>query len=392
MVYDSVGQVACRGVAGGSVFLVHNEKDINDFPEQGVLVAPDLFPEWKPIHAIQRSVAILTDSGKPIGPMASLARRFRIPFIVGLGDVTKRLFTGTMVTIDADENVVYEGLIEELINYHLIEGLGCGDEPEYQMFQIVQDKIAHLTLANCAAQEFTINSCQTLHDVVHLAYENAVKALIDRDPGRKESFGTSKQLKGNSNLVFQVIDIGDGLKSANISGSVITIEDIQSRPMVALGETLCTPDIWTDTVFNQSKETGSSSVINNVLANKKNLAVVSREYLNLVINMGSETDMVDSYICQEGYLNHIFCRFSNVNGRYSPRFVLAREVMKRLDFEIEETVIAINAWVSRLSPSAMEERLRKIGHLINFIRILDEGGYSDMSPENVSNFFFQKCA
>ena len=393
VVYDNVGQVACRGVAGGSVFLVRNEEDINDFPDQGVLVAPGLFPEWKPVRAIQRAAAILTDSGKPTGPMVSLARRFRTPFILGLGDATKRLFPGTMVTIDADENVVYEGLIEELVNYHLIEGLGYGDEPEYQMFQILQDKIAHLSLANCAAQEFTINSCQTLHDVAHLAYENAVKALIDRGPARKEPSGTSKQLKGNRDLVFQVIDIGDGLKSASIARSVINIEDIQSRPMVALGETLCTPDIWAaDTAFNQSRETCSSSVIDNVLANKKNLAVVSREYLNLVINMGRETDMVDSYICEEGCLNHIFCRFSNVNGRYSPRFVLAREVMKRLDFEIEETVIAINAWVSRLSPSAMEERLRKIGHLINFIRILDEGGYSDMSSENVSNFFFQKCA
>jgi len=392
VLYDSVGQVACRGVAGGPVFLVHNEKDINEFPDQGVLVAPSLLPEWKPKRSMQKAAAILTDSGKPTGPMVSLARHFRIPFIVGLGNVTKRLFTGTMVTIDADENVVYEGLIKELENYHLIEGLGYGDEPEYQMFQIVQDKIAHLTLANCAAQEFTINSCQTLHDVVHLAYENAVKALMDEDSCRKEFSWMSKQLKGNRNLVFQVINIGDGLKSANVSEPVINFKDIQSRPMVILGEAICTPGKWVDINFSQRKVTGSSAVADSISFNKKNVAVVSKEYLNLVMNLGCEIDMVDSYLCEEGELNHIFCRFSNIKGEYRPRFILTREVMQRLDFDVEETTKAINAWISRISPSAIEKRLRIIGHLINFIRILDEGGYSDMSSENLSSFFFQKCA
>jgi pyruvate,water dikinase len=376
-------------VAGGPVFLVRDKKDINEFPEQGVLVAPELLPEWELGCAMQKASAILSDSGKTNGSVASLARRFRIPFILGLKDATKRLFNGELLTIDADENVVYEGFIKELINYYLIEELGYGDELEYQMFQMVQDKVANLSLTNCETRDFNINSCQTIHDLAYLACENAIKGLIKGDSYRKEFFRASKLLKWGTNMVFQVIDIGDGLKSADFYESTISFEDIQSRPMIALGEKIFTSNKWVDIGFSQRKEEDSSAIADSVSFNKKNFVVLSKEYLNLIINLGFEIDMVDSYICEESELNYIFCRFSNLKGEYRPRFNLAREVMQQLSFEIEETPIALSAWISQLSPLAVEERLHIIGNLINFIHILDEGGYSNMSSESISRFFFR---
>ena len=380
VIYDNVGQVACRGVAGGPVFLVRNKKDINEFPEQGVLVAPELLPEWEPKCAMQKASAILTDSGKTDGSVASLARRFRIPFIVGLKDATKRLFNGELLTIDADENVVYQGLIKELINYYLIEELGYGDELEHQMFQMVQDKVANLSFTNweTQTQDFNINSCQTIHDLAYLACENAIKGLIKGDSYQKEFFRASKLLKWGKYMVFQIIDIGDGLKSANFSESTISFEDIQSRPMIALGEKLFAP---------KKKEKDSSAIADNVSFKKKNFAVLSKEYLNLTIHLGPAIDMIDSYVCEESELNYIFCRFSNLKGEAHPRFKLAREVMQQLSFEIEETPIALSAWISQLSPSAMEKRLHAIGNLFNFIHFRDEGGYSNLSSESISRFF-----
>lgn len=390
VICEGVGKVVCRGVACGSVFLVHNESDLKKIPERGVLVSTNPHPWGAQSQIFQKAVAMLTDEKKPTGPLVSLARHFRIPFITGLGEVAKHLSPGTLITVDADENIVYEGRVEELVNYHLVEGLGYEDEPEYQLFQIIQDKIAPLILENVAQPECTINDCQTLHDLIHLAHANAVKSLLDEDSSRKELTWMSKRLGINPNLIFQFIDLGEGLKSEKLSKSVIDLKDIQSRPMIALGESFCAHGFRGDPIPRKRMVADSFPITDDELSNRRNVAVVSREYVNLIMERGGELDMVDAYLCEEAELNYIFCRFSKVSDEDYSCF-LAYKVMQGLDFEVQETSKSLHAWISRLSPQDTEERLRIIGHLIIFIRISEERGYGDRSPEEVTKLFFQRC-
>ena len=123
LLYRQKGQVACRGVAAGPVFNLCTEKDPERLPAGVVLVAPEIKPEAELLRAIRTAAAILTDSGKPASHMASIAREFRIPTIVGLQDASVQLATGTLVTVDADENTVYLGRMQELLDYYQEERL-----------------------------------------------------------------------------------------------------------------------------------------------------------------------------------------------------------------------------------------------------------------------------
>jgi pyruvate, water dikinase len=381
VLYDNVGTVACRGIGCGPVFLANYTDDLKEFPEQGVLVISDSFPDEAQTQIMQSATAILIDSGKSTEPMVSHARYFHIPCIIGLGDVTKRLASGTIITVDADENVVYEGQIDELVNYHLIEGLGYEDVPEYQMFQIIQDKITPLTLTNLANPEFTIRACQTMHDLTHLAYENAVMVISNQELYRREFLPISNHLTCNHNLSFQIIDIGDGLKQEKSSGSVIGINALQCRPLLVLWEAFGAPDKKGDSLLPYA-DFGPNCV---------NTALVSKEYLNLVMHLENLTDMIDCFICEENDLNYIFCRFS-ARAHQNGLTILSQEVMRRLDLKVEKTSKALHAWLSGLAPQAMEERLRFIGHLIVFTRIADQRALKNMPLEDQCNFFFHHVA
>jgi Phosphoenolpyruvate synthase/pyruvate phosphate dikinase len=109
VLYDNVGNVACRGIGCGSVFLANHKENLKKFPEQGILVLSDPLPGEVQPQVMQRATAILIDSGKITDPMVFHARYFHIPCIIGLRDVTKHLTPGSVITVDADENVVYEG-------------------------------------------------------------------------------------------------------------------------------------------------------------------------------------------------------------------------------------------------------------------------------------------
>ena len=381
VLYDNLGTVACRGIGCGPVFLANHEEYLKEFPEQGVLVISDPLPEEAQTQVMQRATAILIDSGKITHPMVSHARFFHVPCITGLGDVTKRLTSGSAITVDADENVVYEGQIDELVNYNLIEGLGYEDAPEYQMFRIIQDKITPLTLTNLVHPEFTISACRTIHDLTHLAYENAVMGLTNQELYRREFLSISNRLAGSHNLTFQVIDIGDGLKQEKSSGSVIGINDLQCRPLFVLWETFGAPDRGSDFLPPRA-DLGSNGL---------NTALVSKEYLNLVMHVENLIDMIDCFICEENDLNYIFCRFSE-RAHQKGLTILFQEVMRRLDLKVKKTSKALHAWLSGLAPQAMEERLRFIGHLIVFTRISDQMALKDMSLEDQCNFFFHHVA
>ena len=67
------------------------------------------------VTVMPKAAAILTDAGSPTGHMALLAREFQVPTIINIGNATQILAPGQVVTVDANYNNVYEGLIPELL-------------------------------------------------------------------------------------------------------------------------------------------------------------------------------------------------------------------------------------------------------------------------------------
>ena len=106
------GLAVGEGVMTGDVHVIHDAAQIEQFRKGEVLVTDTTDPDWEPIMKI--ASAIVTDRGGRTSHAAIVARELGIPAIVGAGDATRALATGTKVTVSCAEGEtgkVYEGAL-----------------------------------------------------------------------------------------------------------------------------------------------------------------------------------------------------------------------------------------------------------------------------------------
>jgi pyruvate,water dikinase len=99
-----VGQPASAGQATGPARIVHGFEDFAAFAQGDVLVAKTTAPAWTPLFA--RAAAIATDGGTLAAHASLVAREYGIPAVVGTGDITQRLRTGQLVTVDGTSGTI----------------------------------------------------------------------------------------------------------------------------------------------------------------------------------------------------------------------------------------------------------------------------------------------
>lgn len=103
------GMGASPGIATGKVKIVRNLSEITKIEEGDILVtsmtSPDLVPK------MSKSAAIITDLGGATSHAAIVSREMGLPAIVGTGNGTVILKDGQIVTVDAYDGIVYEGIV-----------------------------------------------------------------------------------------------------------------------------------------------------------------------------------------------------------------------------------------------------------------------------------------
>lgn len=111
------GLPASPGVVSGKARVVETVDKLKEFKEGEILITEMTAPDWVP--AMRKSRAIVTDSGGMTAHAAIVSREMGIPCIVGTRSrgpkATEAIKTGTDITVDAKNGVVYEGIVEELI-------------------------------------------------------------------------------------------------------------------------------------------------------------------------------------------------------------------------------------------------------------------------------------
>lgn len=354
LLYRRVGQVACRGVAAGPVFNVETEDRADRFPQGAVMVALDIEPDDELIRLMRQASAILTDFGEPAADTAKLAREFRVPTIVGLGDASKRLVTGTEVTVDADENTVYAGIVPELLEYYEAERLNQDEEPEYRTLRRLRRFMFSLTFDEDTGRNAALDDCKTLHDLVHLAHELAGEAqfeLIAEITDRKTASGELTTVVG---IPFRVIDVGGGLMEAGHRTDGPNRDEVSSLPLRVFVRGM-------DQVSRQRSQPFASRDAQAVVT-----ATITEEHSNILVQQPNGFDIVDSMIGESKESNHIYCRFAaavDANGTNFVRGAVTREILSRLDFAAAQTGKATTAWLSGVPRADMEARLEIVGRL-----------------------------
>ena len=178
------GEAVGSKIGQGDVNVIEDAKDIGRFQKGQVLVTDMTDPDWEPIMKIAE--AIVTNRGGRTCHTAIISRELGIPCVIGTGDSTSKISSGSQVTVDCSEGVgrIYEGLLKYRVDELKLDSLPSTKtkimmnvgvpEKAFQQSQIPNDGVG------LAREEFIINSYIGIHPLALLEY-NQLKERAKTD-------------------------------------------------------------------------------------------------------------------------------------------------------------------------------------------------------------------
>ena len=118
-VLEESGELIAEGrsigskIGAGKAVIIPSANDMNILKEGDILVTDMTDPDWEPV--MKRASAIVTNRGGRTCHAAIIARELGVPAIVGCGDATTKIESGTEVTVDCsqgDTGRVLKGLLK----------------------------------------------------------------------------------------------------------------------------------------------------------------------------------------------------------------------------------------------------------------------------------------
>ncbi|MCL5124289.1 MAG: PEP-utilizing enzyme [Deltaproteobacteria bacterium] len=395
---ENQGVVAHTGVGSGPVFLVNSQNDMLAFPEGAALVTKYTAP-WL-AQIVPKATAIIAEKGSVAGHLATIAREFRVPALLGIDNVTEILSDGMEITLDTYHRTVYAGKVAELINFERVQSMVFEESPEFRLLRRILKRIAALHMIDPYASNFTPSNCVSVHDMIRFIHEKSVQELMEI-PAALSRFKGAKvwKLESSVPLDLRILDLGGGIEP-ELSGDKVHIEQVRSLPLRALWEGVSYPDSWSTRPVDIDFKGLMSSLTRNwdaagggVMSAGFNLAVVSDLYMNLHLRLGYHFNLIDATMYEQAQRNHIYFRF--VGGvtdltRRSRRAQVLSQILSNYHFNV---LIKGDLVIARLVDVPKEEiqgRLTVIGALIGFTRQLDIQLRSDQDIDQfVEQFFHQ---
>jgi len=98
------GIAGSPGLVEGTARVILDVEQLADVKDDEILVAPFTQASWTPVFA--RIAAAVTDAGGVMCHAAIVAREYGLPAVLGTGSATKRIVTGDLIRVDADNGIV----------------------------------------------------------------------------------------------------------------------------------------------------------------------------------------------------------------------------------------------------------------------------------------------
>ncbi len=391
------GLVAQRGIVAGKVWRVEEDDDPSDFPVGAVAVTKHTTPRLTSI--IRKAAAIVTDVGSSTGHMATVAREFGVPMIVNTGDATALLRNGDEVTVDAEDNIIFKGIVRELLEYEMEAEDVFRDLKEYHILRRLLRRISTLSLIDPNSPDFVAKNCRTYHDIVRFSHEKAVSQLINLNLSSREfRHVESRRLRLKVPLGLSVIDLGGGLAPDSGRGDIESPDKIWSVPMKAILDGLTSPGVWSTQPSQLGFGDFVSSLTKYTMTDRaaeyqgQNLAVISDRYANISLRLGYHFNVIDAYVSDNVNDNYVYFRFVGgvtETARRRLRAILIKEILEKLSFKASASGDLVVARLKKLESKEIVRVLEEIGRLIGFTRQLDTQMYSQASIQECLRTFFE---
>lgn len=368
------GQPAALGAASGMVYSVQSDHALDAIPKGAILVARQTSPAY--VAAMGKVAGIITDVGSTTGHMASVAREFGIPTLVGVGRATHLLAHGTEITLDATNGVVYAGRVQEILSERKPVNLMKGS-PVYTSLQEALKFIIPLNLVDPQLPNFTAKGCLTLHDIIRFCHEVAMHEMFRLGDEIPASEAATHELRTALPFSIFLYDLGNGVVQRDDGAPFLDVENLRCKPLAALLDGM----IHMDVSHNRPE----------ISAEAASYAVVSRKYVNFSGRLGNHFATVDAFAGPVINDNYITFSFKGGAAEYTHRVRRAKllaGILRRLGFRVSQNGDALKAEIRKYDERRFLDRLTTLGRLLASIRSLDLRLDDDEEvPRKIDEFF-----
>jgi pyruvate,water dikinase len=389
------GASASDGTAAGLAFVMTSEHILHHIPEGAIVIARQTSPRYVPLMG--RIQAIVTDVGSVTGHMASVAREFHIPALVGTGSATEIIPHGEEITVDATNRTVYRGRVETLLKTKRAANPMKGS-PIHRAVQAALKRIAPLNLTDPKLNNFNPQGCRTIHDVIRFAHEMAMQEMFTISDDLKSEAKIALPLRVYLPIKILIVDLGGGLSVAP-GAREASAEHVTSAPFRALLNGMTHKDVsWTHHVGVNWRGIGSivaESLLRDPMTEGPmggpSYAIVAGRYLNFSSRLGYHFVTVDTFCgsqVNDNYITFYFKGGAADIGRRSRRALLIALVLKRLGFMVVQKGDMVRGEMKKYESSILEDKLAMVGRLLGSVNLLDMVLTDDRQIEWYSDQFF----
>ncbi|MEW6586351.1 MAG: PEP/pyruvate-binding domain-containing protein, partial [Nitrospirota bacterium] len=290
------GVIASKGVGHGKAFILRDDEEVKIFPDGAVLVAKHTNPKY--VTVMNKAVAIVTDVGSPTGHMASLSREYQVPTILDTEVATSVIKDGQEITVDAINCNIYEGKVEQLLEYARKRREPFKDTHLFKTLEKVLKWVVPLNLTDPHREDFRPENCRTYHDITRFAHEMAMLEMFSMGESQGMEGLKPVGLAAGIPVNVQLLDLEGGLKE-NIKKAAP--EDIYSIPFSAMLRGMRSmkwpgpPPADAKGFLGMLAHTASVPEEQLEEMGKSSYAIISKNYMNFSIRLGYHFSLIEAF-------------------------------------------------------------------------------------------------
>lgn len=395
------GETVCPGVAAGIAIHLDEDGDFDAFPDRGVLVVKRPSPKF--VRVMDRAAAIIADTGSTTGHMASLAREFRIPTLLGTREGSKAIAPGQQITVDAFGGYVYAGIVDVSVG-----GARSGEAPARRTGDIrtrwllrrVAECVVPLNLTDPDAPEFSPAHCTTLHDLTRYVHERSYQEMFSLGESLDDFRSAAFFLDVFLPVDLYIIDLGGGIADT-VKGNRVKVAQIASAPLAALLRGMLHPKIprWGARPIDLGGF--ASVVVNHALTSPEqersfrdpSYALVSDRYVNYTARVGYHFSIVDAYCGDTTNKNYVHLLFRGGAAdlpRRSRRARAIAAILKVWGFSVDVTGDSTQGRIHKMPREETARMIEHVGRLLQFMRQMDVAMTSEAAVNEVADAFLRE--
>jgi len=371
------GVTAANGVGGGKVFHLQQEEDLKNCPDNAVIVSHTPFPSL--VMIMNRVNAIITEVGGVTGHMATVAREFGIPTLMDIDDVFKKIPADIKITLDADNQTIYEGIVQELIKERSSDQNIFEDTALFVTLERILKKIVPLHLVSPKSSDFVPDNCRTYHDITRFAHQKALYEMFQVVEISKSNMAAAPKLLTTIPLPIRLLFIDSEFSHLNLEKE-ISDDNIPSAPMKAFWEGVRhvgwphPPSLDMKGFASVLTTSISSGAAERSSFSENSFALLSKEYMNFSIRMGYHYSTIEALCSETPNKNYIRLKFQEGGAsldRRRRRVKLIINILKQIGFENSSKKDFLDSSISHCGKEEILKKLKWLGALSIHTKQLD---------------------